>query len=105
SFVAVVVRSTAPAATVASAMRRIVHDLDPNVPARVISVTDAINDTMADRRFIAGMLLAFAGVVVVLTMMGTFGAQSYAVALRRREIGIRLAIGATPRRVWLGVER
>jgi putative ABC transport system permease protein len=79
--------------------------IDPTITLRVNSLTSNINDTMADRRFVAGMLLVFAIAVLLLTTVGTFGAMSYTVALRTREIGIRLAVGATPGGIWLGVER
>jgi ABC-type antimicrobial peptide transport system permease subunit len=103
-FSAVVVRSSTSLRSVSQAFRSTIRELLPYAPIRLASLASNIDDTMADRRFIGGVLLAFAGAVLVLTVVGTFGAVSYAVSMRTREIGIRLAIGATPRRIWLGVE-
>ena len=101
----VLVRSSAPASTVESNVRRLLHGLDPTLALRSGTLMSSINSTMADRRFIAGMPLAFSMAVLLLTVVGTFGAVSYSVALRTREIGIRLAIGATPPEIWLNIER
>jgi ABC-type antimicrobial peptide transport system permease subunit len=81
------------------------HAVDATIPVRFITVAAAINDTMADRRFVAVMLVSFATAVLLLTIVGIAGSVSYAVTMRTREIGIRLAIGATPVGIWLGLER
>jgi len=104
-FVYAVVRSTAPEAVVAATTRRVVRGIDANLPLRSTTLASNIDETMADRRFLRGMLVSFAVIVLMLTVVGTTGAVSYAVMLRTREIGIRLAIGATPSGIWLSVER
>jgi ABC-type antimicrobial peptide transport system permease subunit len=54
---------------------------------------------------VAWLLFAFAGVVLVLTIAGVVGSVSYAVERRTRELGIRMAIGASGRDVWFLVQR
>jgi ABC-type antimicrobial peptide transport system permease subunit len=105
TYMYAVVRSSAPLATITSDIRRLVHTTDPNIPVRISTLSSNINETMADRRFFAGVLLAFSVAVLALTVIGVFGAVSYAVAMRTREIGIRLAVGATPGGIWLGVQQ
>jgi putative ABC transport system permease protein len=54
---------------------------------------------LGDRRFYLTLLAIFAGVALVLAVVGVYGVMAYGVQLRRREIGIRLALGATRERV------
>jgi putative ABC transport system permease protein len=103
-YVDLVVRSADPTALINEAMRAAVHDVDVTLPFRFRTLESGINETMADRRFIGGLLIGFAVVVVVLTTIGVFGAVSYAVSVLTREIGIRLAIGATRSHVWLAMQ-
>jgi ABC-type antimicrobial peptide transport system permease subunit len=58
-------------------------------------MAQAIDRTTAQRRYYMTLLGLFAAVAVVLAVVGTYGVMSYVSGLRRREIGIRLALGAT----------
>jgi putative ABC transport system permease protein len=101
----VVMRTNAsPSAVVAESMRRF-REVDAELSPVVASMDDSISDTIADRRLIAGIILTFTTVVLLLTVAGVFGTVAYTVDQRRREIGIRMAIGATRREVWLMVQR
>jgi putative ABC transport system permease protein len=89
-----VVRTSSSPESIARATRSVVRDLDPDVPARVASLTTFIGDTVADRRFTLQALGAFAAAALLLALVGIWGVVSHAVARRKREIGIRIALGA-----------
>jgi predicted permease len=85
------------------AMRRDVASLDPLLPlANIERLTALVDASLAGRRFTMLVLLAFAATAVVLALVGVYGVLAYLVDQRRREIGLRLAIGASPSSiVWL----
>ena len=89
-----VVRTGPAPERLAMAARTLIRDIDPDVPAQAASLTTLLGDTMADRRFTLQALGAFAVAALLLALVGIWGVVSHAVARRRREIGIRLALGA-----------
>jgi putative ABC transport system permease protein len=100
NFASYLIKSPLPTATVGDRVRRAVLAVDPDQPvARVRAVEDDMRSSIAVERFTTLVASLFAGLALLLAAVGTFGVMSHVVASRTRELGIRLAIGATPRDV------
>jgi putative ABC transport system permease protein len=100
-----VVRTSLKAASFAPAVQRTIHDVDPALPVAGIGpVNDVVRRSMAQTRLTMFLLLVGATVTLFLSVAGLYGIVSYAVRRRRREIAVRLALGASPRSVvWMVV--
>ena len=91
-----VVRSSADAALVADSLRGVVASADSETPIHRIRAADELVAQAVSRpRFTTLVVLGFAALGVVLGMVGVYGVVAYAAASQQREIGVRLALGAT----------
>ena len=96
----VVARSPLAAAAVVRMIEQTVHQMDPTLPFfQAGSLDDHLRMPLLPARLAATMLGAFGILAIVLASTGVYGVMAYAVARRRREIGIRIAIGASSRQV------
>jgi len=95
-----VVRSSTPPAALMPAVRRAIAQIDPQVAvARIETMDDVVAGALAEPLRLRFFLTVFAAIALVLGTIGVYGVVSYAVARRRAEFAIRMALGASPKRV------
>jgi putative ABC transport system permease protein len=94
------VRSTLDNSDIAAALRREVQAVDPGQPIYAVQTMNlVIENTVRDKSLNTTLLSVFAGVSLLLAVIGVYGVMSYTVAQHTREIGIRMALGAQPRSI------
>jgi putative ABC transport system permease protein len=99
-FVTMVVRAAGDPLSLAPAVREAVRGIDPLQPvSKIRSYEGIVAESMATRRFTLVLIGLFAGTALVLAIVGLYGAVSYVVTQRQREIGVRVALGASTRQI------
>jgi putative ABC transport system permease protein len=97
-------RTAGDPAAVAPALRQAVLSADANVaPFDVMTLDAALTESTARERFVLSLLTGFGLIAVTLAIVGIYGVVSFAVGRRRREMALRIAMGARPRDIFTHV--
>jgi putative ABC transport system permease protein len=92
-----VVRTTADPMTLMPRIKEAIQQTNPNISVdRIVAMDGLVTESIWRRRLWGAILSAFAALALLLATVGLYGVMSYVVAQQRKEIGIRLAIGAPP---------
>jgi putative ABC transport system permease protein len=99
--ISLAVKSAEPPSQVAAMLRRLVSERDPRLAVFAVRTTDdLVAGAVRPRRLMLWLVSAFAMTGFAVALLGVYGVVAYMVAERRREMGVRVALGATSRSIW-----
>jgi predicted permease len=94
-------RGVLPTEALVSSVRQAIWKHAPDVTiARVKALDSQLSDSLATERFQTSVLISFGGAALLLAMLGIYGVLSYSIVTRKQEIGVRMALGATRRKIY-----
>jgi ABC-type antimicrobial peptide transport system permease subunit len=85
---------------VTAAARSVLREIAPDVPPRFRTFAQIYSASLGARHFNLTLVAVFAGTALALAIAGIYGVMTYSVTQRRKEIGVRIALGATPGQVF-----
>jgi predicted permease len=100
AWATVVIRTNADPRGITSAARDLLRQVAPDVPPRFRTFAQIYSASLGARHFNLTLVAVFAGTALLLALAGIYGVMSYSVTQRRKEIGVRVALGASPGQVF-----